>query len=45
MKIILITSGLGKGKVKKAMDEGVYGCVKRPFKEKEIMAMIQHNPF
>lgn len=42
MKIILITSGPGGWKVKEAMDAGVYGCIQKPFEEKEIATMIHH---
>lgn len=43
MKIILITSAPGGRKVKEAMDAGVYGCVQKPFQEKEIVTMVRQG--
>ena len=43
VKIIVISSGHGKRKVKEAMNAGVYGCIQEPFQEKEIVTMIQDS--
>jgi len=43
IKIILITSTPGGRKVKEAMDAGVYGCVQKPFQEKEIATIIRQS--
>ena len=43
MKIILITSRPGGRQVKEAMDAGVYGCVQKPFQEKEIATIIRQS--
>lgn len=43
LKIVLITSGPSGQKVKEAMDAGVYGCVQKPFQEKEIVTMVRQS--
>ena len=43
MKIILIISSPGGWKVKEAMDAGVYGCVQKPFLEKEIATITRQS--
>jgi DNA-binding NtrC family response regulator len=40
--IILITSKRGDGFIKEAMDEGVYGCIEKPFNPDEILTMVHH---
>ena len=43
MRIILIISSPGGWKVKEAMDDGVYGCIQKPFQEKEIATIIRQS--
>ena len=39
--ILIMTSICGNGFIKEAMEKGIYGCVKKPFKEDEIMSFVR----
>jgi len=39
-RIILISSKRGDGFTKEAMEFGAFGCVDKPFKEKEVLGMV-----
>ena len=38
--ILLMTSTCGNGFLKEAMEQGIYGCVTKPFKEDEILSFV-----
>jgi len=38
--ILLITSASGNGFLKEAMEKGIYGCIKKPFKKDEILSFV-----